>query len=212
MAASAVSGAALGAVFQEALVGIAKIINMGRKYPSTLQTNVSTLEAMRPLVNDIVRCNQELDRPRAEVDILVREFKAGEELVRKYSNKSLWKVLCYPYYQMRLKGGDESLRRTLSVDVQAQMARDLKEVLKKMTDVFMILSEQFGPTNYTLRTALYGYPENPVFTVGLERFLNQLKFDLLKGSETFLNLTGFGGSGKTTLAQKICWDPDVLGM
>ncbi|KAK4262266.1 hypothetical protein QN277_027848 [Acacia crassicarpa] len=209
--ASAVGGAALGAVLQEALVGILKIVNVGRKYPSTLETNISTLEAMRPLVHEIVRYNQELDRPAAEVETLAREMRAGEELVRRYSNKSLWKFLCFPYYQMKLQEGDESLRRTLSVDVQAQMARDLKEVLKKITDVLMILSEQFGPRNYCLGTALYGIPENPEFTVGLDKLLNQLKFDLLKGSEPFLNLTGFGGSGKTTLAQKLCWDPEVLG-
>ncbi|XP_028779381.1 uncharacterized protein LOC114735794 [Neltuma alba] len=130
-------------------------------------------------------------------------MRAGEELVRRYSNKSLWNFLCFPYYQKKLQERDESLRRTLSVDVQAQMARDVKEILKKMTDLPMSPSEQSG--------LLYGTPENPDFTVGLDKLLNQLKFDLLKGSDPFLNLTGFGGSGKTTLAKKLCWDPVVLG-
>lgn len=81
-----------------------------------------------------------------------------------------------------------------------------------MTDVLMILSEQFGLTNSGFSTALYGTSENPDFTVGLDALMNQLKFDPLKGGVPFLNLTGFGGSGKTTLAKKLCWDPEVLGM
>ncbi|KAK4262265.1 hypothetical protein QN277_027847 [Acacia crassicarpa] len=58
--------------------------------------------------------------------------------------------------------------------------------------------------------ALYGAPENPDFIVGLDQLLNQLKFDLLNGTKPFLNLIGFGGSGKTTLAKNLCWDPQVL--
>ncbi|KAF7828758.1 putative disease resistance protein [Senna tora] len=209
--ASLVGGAAIGAGFQQALTWGLEIINMGLNYSSTLQTNIDTLEALGPVVQDIVWYNQELDRPREEVEPLIREMRAGEELIRRYSNVSRRNFLCFPCYQKKLLAVDESLRRTLSVNVQVQMARDVKEILKKVTDSLMILSQQFGHINYGMGTALYGAPENPEFTVGLEMLLEQLKIEVLKDGLSFLNLTGFGGSGKTTLAKKLCWEPQVLG-
>lgn len=129
--ASWVGQSAFGSVIQEVFDSVSKIINMGQKYPSTLQTIISTLEDLRPLVHEIIQYTQELDRPRAEVETLAREMRAGEELVCRYSNKFLWNFLCFPYYQKKLQARDESLRRTLSVDVSSSDGRgfdgDLKE-------------------------------------------------------------------------------------
>lgn len=208
------AGLVEGAVIQEALRWALQIINMGRNFPTTLQTNMSTLEALRPVVQDIVRYNQQLERPRDEVRALSRVMQEGEEHVREYSNISHWNFPCFPCYQSRLRAWYDALRRTSSVNVQVQMARDMKEVLLKVTNILEVLLEQFGHVNYGMGTALYGAPENPDFTVGLESLdgpFNELKFELLKDGVSLLNLTGFGGSGKTTLARKLCWDPQVRG-
>lgn len=205
-------GAASGAGFQQALSWAIEIINKGRSFPSTLQTNVSTLESLGPAVQDIIRYNHELDHPREEVEALSREMLQGQELVRRYSNVSCWRFPCFPCYQEELVERDQSLKRVLSVDVQAHMARDVKESLKKITDCLVILLNQFGNVNYGIMgSALYGAPENPEYTVGLEMQLKNLRYEVLKDDGvSFLNLTGFGGSGKTTLAKKLCWDAHVL--
>ncbi|XP_020234476.1 probable disease resistance protein At5g66900 isoform X2 [Cajanus cajan] len=57
----------------------------------------------------------------------------------------------------------------------------------------------------------FGVPENPEFTFGLDGPLSKLKMEVLKEGVSIIVLTGFGGSGKTTLATKLCWDEQVKG-
>nr|KYP47976.1 putative disease resistance protein At5g66900 family [Cajanus cajan] len=57
----------------------------------------------------------------------------------------------------------------------------------------------------------FGVPEKPEFIVGLDVTLSKLKMELLKEGVSIILLTGFGGSGKTTLATKLCWDEQVKG-
>ncbi|KAL2333611.1 hypothetical protein Fmac_014824 [Flemingia macrophylla] len=55
----------------------------------------------------------------------------------------------------------------------------------------------------------FGVPEKPEFSVGLDVPLSKLKMELLKEGVSIIVLTGLGGSGKTTLATKLCWDEHV---
>nr|KYP47978.1 putative disease resistance protein At5g66900 family [Cajanus cajan] len=57
----------------------------------------------------------------------------------------------------------------------------------------------------------FGVPEKPEFSVGLDLTLSKLKMELLKEGVSIILLTGFGGSGKTTLAAELCWDKQVKG-
>lgn len=57
----------------------------------------------------------------------------------------------------------------------------------------------------------FGVPEKPEFSVGLEVPLSKLKMQILNQDESIIVLTGLGGSGKTTLATKLCWDEQVIG-
>jgi len=57
----------------------------------------------------------------------------------------------------------------------------------------------------------FGVPEEPEFTVGLDVPFSKLKMELLNEPASIIVLTGFGGSGKTTLATKLCWDQQVMG-
>ncbi|CAJ1942729.1 unnamed protein product [Sphenostylis stenocarpa] len=57
----------------------------------------------------------------------------------------------------------------------------------------------------------FGVPEKPGFTVGLDVPFTKLKMELLSEPASIILLTGFGGSGKTTLATKLCWDTQIMG-
>ncbi|KAL2962927.1 hypothetical protein AAZX31_17G171700 [Glycine max] len=57
----------------------------------------------------------------------------------------------------------------------------------------------------------FDVPEEPEFIVGLDAPLSELKMELLKEGVSIIVLTGLGGSGKTTLITKLCWDELVIG-
>ncbi|KAL2333610.1 hypothetical protein Fmac_014823 [Flemingia macrophylla] len=57
----------------------------------------------------------------------------------------------------------------------------------------------------------FGVPEKQEFSVGLDVPLSKLKMELLKEGVSTMVLTGLGGSGKTTLVTKLCWDEQVKG-
>jgi len=57
----------------------------------------------------------------------------------------------------------------------------------------------------------FGVPQKPEFSVGLDEPLSKVKMDLLNGPKSIIELTGLGGSGKTTLATVLCWDEQIKG-
>lgn len=216
MMADLFSGGAVGAVIQEVLKSALEVIDKGRDFRPTLESNMETLDALTPLVEEIKRYSNELDRPKEEVARLEDEIRAGRELVNKCSKFRWWRFLSFPQYRDKLQNRDQRLVRHLSVDMQAQVARDTKETLCKVRDILEILVKEYvGLGNYgkgELLRGLSGAPENPEFTVGFDEPLNKLKIELLKdGPVSILLLTGLGGSGKSTLAKKLCWDKQVKG-
>ncbi|XP_014506475.2 probable disease resistance protein At5g66900 [Vigna radiata var. radiata] len=55
----------------------------------------------------------------------------------------------------------------------------------------------------------FGVPEKPEFCVGLDAPLSKVKMELLNRPKSIIVVTGFGGSGKTTLATLLCWDQQI---
>ncbi|XP_057759422.1 probable disease resistance protein At5g66900 [Arachis stenosperma] len=206
------SGGAVGAVMGELLRAAIETINKGREFKPTLETNIQTLNAIAPLVDEMMEYNDKLDRPRQEIQRLQSRVRQGQDLARKCSRKlSRRKFLSFPYYQGKLKSEDQSLQRHLSFDVQVQNARNLMEVLLKVDEILNILAKQdFAKFSGSQIQGLSGAPEEPK-CMGMDEHLSRLRVELLKDDVSVLVLTGLGGSGKSTLAKKLCWDPHVKG-
>ncbi|KAE9613019.1 hypothetical protein Lal_00027587 [Lupinus albus] len=204
------SGGAVGAVLGEVLKAAIETIQKGREFKPTLETNIDTLNSLAPLVQEMKRYNQELDRPIEEIERLEHEIQAGEELARKCSKIGLWKLFSFPYYQGKLKSKDESLKRHLSVNVQAQIARNLMEVMANVRNILEILNKNIGQCHGYQISGISGAPVEPQ-CMGMDEPLNKLKGELLKDGVSVNVLTGLAGSGKSTLAKKLCWDPQIKG-
>ncbi|KAK7263088.1 hypothetical protein RJT34_30672 [Clitoria ternatea] len=205
-----------GAAIQKALENALRAIDKVRDFRPTLERNMDTLDALTPLVKDIKRYSNELDHSKEEVGRLEKEIEAGKELVNKCSKFRWWRFLSFPQHHDKLQERDRRLLRHLSVDVQAQMARDSKETLLRVRQILEILLKEYGKVGNhgrgKLLRGLSGAPENPEFTVGLDEPLKKLKIELLKdGGVSVLLVTGLEGSGKSTLAKKLCWDDQVQG-
>ncbi|KAI9110443.1 hypothetical protein K1719_018603 [Acacia pycnantha] len=101
--------------------------------------------------------------------------------------------------------------------MQTQIAGDLKRVLYKLSSVDddrnSLRSESISSReSKRIRTQTFkgGLEIFPEFTVGLDGpVMKELKSKLLHGDEQVLNLYGLAGSGKTTLAKKLCHGPQV---
>ncbi|RDY11000.1 putative disease resistance protein, partial [Mucuna pruriens] len=201
------SGGAVGAVMGELLKGAISTINKGREFRSTLESNIDTLTSLAPLVKEMEQYNEMLDRPSKEINQLVSQIRAGEELVFKCSKFRWWRVLSFPNYQGKLRKRNEGLQRHLSVNVAAENKRDLMEIVASVRKILDSLPKNID--KYDVR-GLSGAPPEPE-CMGMDVPLSKLRIDLLKDGVSVLVLTGLGGSGKSTLAQKICWDPHVKG-
>jgi len=90
-----------------------------------------------------------------------------------------------------------------------------KDTFYEFKEILIINNKNFDKkisgTGGSIFKGPLGVPENPEFTVGLDKQLIKLKMELLRDGKSTLLLTGLGGMGKTTLATKLCWDQQVKG-
>jgi hypothetical protein len=206
-------GGAVGAVMGEMVKYAIQTIKKGQDFGPTLETNIQTLNALAPLVEEMKSFNDLLDRPREEINKLETHIREGKELVRKSKKLTLWRFFSFPSYQSKLQKKDEALQRHLAVNVQVENRKDLMDVLIKVNGILEILMRkdnlgQFDNGNQI--RGLCGVPEEPQCK-GMVEPLNKLKIELIKDGVSVLVLTGLGGSGKSTLAKKLCWDSQIKG-
>ncbi|GAU17402.1 hypothetical protein TSUD_232780 [Trifolium subterraneum] len=204
------TGPAVGVSLAQTVNCALQIITKGRKFRQTLKTNIETLDALAPLVEEMKGFNDLLDRPSEEIERLEKHMREGKEIVEK-SKKFTWrKFFSFPGQQVKLKKQDDKLKRDLSVIVQAQNKRDLMEVLTKVNGIFEFLMKNLGQFDGIQIRGLRGAPDEPQ-CIGMVEPLKKLKSEMMKDSVSVLVLTGLGGSGKTTLAKKFCWDKQIKG-
>ncbi|KAK9902421.1 hypothetical protein M0R45_001660 [Rubus argutus] len=138
--------------------------------------------------------------PNEKLEIFRKKLQDGVELVRKSSNLSCWGAYKKYNYKKKLVSLEKSLQ-TL-VDILRRLT--MRELGKTWTTV------ENKETMVQEMTYWNTVPEPPSFTVGLDVPLMEVKTKLLEDSMSVLVLTGPGGCGKTTLATKVCQDPDVI--
>ncbi|KAI9089086.1 hypothetical protein K1719_029365 [Acacia pycnantha] len=80
----------------------------------------------------------QVDRSEEEIKKLIEDVKYGEKLVLKCSKLQWGECLYKPQYQEQLEDLDQSLARSFQLDMQVQMARDVKETL---IEVWLLLDD-----------------------------------------------------------------------
>lgn len=192
---------------------VSKVVERGLQYKSTREILKSINEDLGPLVEQIGQYVNQNDPQTEEIEKLRNIIEANKEVLDKYKIR-WWNFLAAPYFQRKLDEKYQSLLRYCSVQMQVQIARDVNKIVSKLSsDDNCLRSQSFSPQGskriraQTFKSNLEIFPE---FTVGLDGpFMKQLKSKLLHGDEQVLNLYGLAGSGKTTLAKKLCHDPQV---
>lgn len=195
-----VGGAVVGAVVGEALKYPIEAFNRGRKYPSTLERGRKTCNALAPLVEEIIVCNDSLGRPSEDTEIV--ETITGEltDLVRKSKKPTFKNCLSCPAQQEKLQKKLDALDWHSSVVVPFENKRDLMKLL--------VLAEKIHGNQIRFWC---GAPQVPEFTGRLDLF-TELKIELLKYGVSVFLLTGLGASVKPTLQMNLSWDPQIQGI
>ena len=143
-----------------------------------------------------------------EMKKLIQILQDGEKLIQDCSR-------CYCYQRMgyanKIKALDASLLRLFQVDVQAQLSRNVMEILA------MLKSNRFSWNNRGVSDEYENLgscnaPGPPEFMVGLDVPLKELKRRLCEDGESRIVIRAPGGCGKTTLAKELCHDNQVRGI
>ncbi|XP_057975719.1 probable disease resistance protein At5g66900 [Malania oleifera] len=213
-----VAGAVVGAVVGELLKALLDAKDSAVNFKSDFERLQCTLEYVIPLVSEIERLNDELDRPRSETQRLILKLDEGKGIVRECSKVQWWEYYRKYRYSKKILKLDQSLQRFFNVELRVGEARDVKQLLVEMQEASRKLDRlcersSSGGGSWCGFEGWCAAPELPNLTVGLEVPLGDLKSLMVRrDGVSLLVLSGAGGCGKTTLASKFCQDEEVKGM
>ena len=209
MALEIVGGAAVGAVFEKLLEAVVDARNKATQFDSSLEKLENRLTFIKSCILQVEKLNDQLDRPKEEMEKLVRILKDGEKLIRKCSNVSCCNNLMKKWrYASKIDALDDSLLELFQVDLLSQM--EILAIFK--SDRFSLISNR-GVSHKYENLGSCEASDPPALLVGLDVPLIELKRRLLKDDhhESRIVVSAPGGCGKTTLAKRLCQDKQVKG-
>ncbi|PRQ47887.1 putative transferase, protein kinase RLK-Pelle-RLCK-VIIa-2 family [Rosa chinensis] len=225
----------------------------------------SSLDCLKPLIEDMAQGNRVLDRPVKELEYFRMHMEKGAELVRKCSKNGVCAKYKKKKYTNQLLELDACLQRQFNV-LRAQVARDVRETTASIKSIQKVIKrieesgvmknqmEMNGPCEVVEASSpdeqneglvepsspdeqnkgvgkmeasdirvegsgevqeksevpnCFEVPEPPLFTVGLDVALKEMKMKLLEDGFTKIVVWGVGGVGKTTLVKMLCHDQEV---
>ncbi|KAB5547768.1 hypothetical protein DKX38_011174 [Salix brachista] len=112
----------------------------------------------------------------------------------------------------KAEGIDEVVRVTSDdVRVMYEALIDIKNKASRVDEMVGDIHKEIQFLKIPPTFPLYLPPEPPAIIVGLDRQLRDLKKELLNNKLSVIVITAPGGSGKTTLAKKLCHEEDIKG-
>lgn len=135
----------LGAIFGMLLEVVIRVKDKNVMFKPLLEDLKSTLESLKPLIEEMTQHNKVLDRPKEELQRFALQMESGVELVCKCSKVRLWASYKKYEYTNKLLGLDEFCRRQLSI-LREQVARDVKETSVSIRTVKEEILEMISKT------------------------------------------------------------------
>lgn len=187
-----------GKAFEALYAGVEELIRRNLIFKSLFQDIKSSLDSLKPLIQDMALYNQQLDCPKKELEALDALMMDGLELVAKCLEISRWNAAKKFKYANQLSEWDATLERQLKI-LNVQGIRDGKkaavsvkkievsvgnivEELKNMKEEVSQMTEaNLATQNQSTETKAWcAVPELPKLTVGLDVPLEELKMKLLE--------------------------------
>ncbi|KAD4179648.1 hypothetical protein E3N88_28239 [Mikania micrantha] len=94
----------------------------------------NTLQLIAPIIDDVVKLNQILDRSKQESAMFIDEIQDAEKLVEKCLKIKRNFIKKYTH-SLKLKDANNKLLRFFQLEVQADQSRDIKKTLAEVSDL-----------------------------------------------------------------------------
>ncbi|XP_039157412.1 probable disease resistance protein At5g66900 [Eucalyptus grandis] len=223
------TGAALGAAFQE-LFGLVKHLVMTiAAFRRQLKKIKATLVSIEPIIKDINKFNDQLDRGPEEMAPIKELLDKGKRLVDK-CQKIHALNLCMKYKHSRrlaafnaavvekfqlympLLGVRDGKEMSVGVKTIGEDVKEIGEDVKELKEWFVLVNGRALQSELETSSDL-AVPAAPDFFVGseVEASLRKLKEQLLEEGASVIVVTAPGGCGKTTLLKKLCHETAIKG-
>ena len=163
---------------------------------------------MTQAVEDIERSNQQRGRAVENTQSLIEEMTKRRELVRNSLQIPLWNSVLIVKYSSKLSKLEEDILRFCHFDLQLHGARTVLETREIASGIRESTDSTRSMETPRVSCAVR---QPPVFTVGFDMPIEELKTLLLKEEVQLLLLTAPGGCGKTTLVKMLCQDEEIKG-
>ncbi|VVA39869.1 PREDICTED: probable [Prunus dulcis] len=136
-----VGGAAtLGAVFGVLFDTVARVKDKTMMLKRPLEDVKSTLDSLKPLIEEIAAYNKVLNLPKEELEKVRFQMEEGVELLHKCSKVRQWTSYNRYEYANKLLGLDESLQGLLNI-LRVQLARDVRERLVSVSKIEKLIDQ-----------------------------------------------------------------------
>ncbi|KAL6224746.1 hypothetical protein ACLB2K_003601 [Fragaria x ananassa] len=177
-------------IFNELYVVFKDLIKKNIRFKGKLKGIEAKLEALKPVIGDMVQRNEVLDRPRNELERLTEVMESGIKLFVKCSKYRVWWVFKKYKYDNKLTEWENSLGSEL-VMLNVYTGRDVKDIAIDVKENAAVQKE----TGLTRIEHTFEGTEDEAFQGW--------------GGGSMLVVTAPGGSGKTTLAKMLYHDQEV---
>uniref|UniRef100_A0A5B6YTU2 RPW8 domain-containing protein n=1 Tax=Davidia involucrata TaxID=16924 RepID=A0A5B6YTU2_DAVIN len=210
--ATVVIESALGEAFDKLLKTVLRVKDRAVKFKSILNRLASTLQSIKPAIEDIEKSNRLLERPEEETKMFTDRLKEAEHLVSKCSKIQWWNYCKKSLYANDLIEFEGSLSNFFHIIVPTHLFRDSRKSLVNQSSWSLGKGGQVCDPSVCVSFGSCEVPGVSDFIVGLDVPLKELKMELLRDGVPVVVLSAPGGCGKTTLAKMLCHDHEIEGI
>ncbi|XP_030472237.1 probable disease resistance protein At5g66900 [Syzygium oleosum] len=216
------AAAAVETAFRELLELVKNLGKTVAAFGGQLKKIESTLSSIGPIINEIDKFNNLLDRPQ-EMGRIENLLKQGEGLVNKCSKIHKFNLWMKYTHSKKLTNFNAEVVEKFQIYMPLVNARNGTETLvelkriggdvKKVKESISVIVNTGALQSGFEASGNLAVPAAPHFIVGseVEASLRKLKEQLLEEGVSVIAVTAPGGCGKTTLLKKLCHDAAIKG-
>ncbi|XP_040370072.1 probable disease resistance protein RXW24L isoform X2 [Rosa chinensis] len=127
-------------LFEELCNAFKDLIKKNIKFKGKLKGIEAKLEALKPVIQDMLQSNEVLDRSSNELKGLTEVIESGIELIVKCSKSRVWELFKKYKYANKLIEWEESLGSKFDI-LKVQTSRDVKDIAREVKETGVVVQD-----------------------------------------------------------------------